>query len=126
MAMSDIEKRLELLAKAQHEYKTKKEMIDDALAQDGELDALQDKVKEARRIFQAAREALMNEPEQRKLAEHLKELAGEIKDIKKLLGDELIAYFMSSKSLEYTDSQGKLHRISVSAKLVADRDAEDR
>lgn len=118
MAQADIEKRLQLLEKAEAEYKTKKEMLDDALLQDQELSNLDEKAKDARRRYQAAKEALQNEPENRKLLETLKELAGEIKDTKRLLADELIAYFMAKQSLEYVDSQGKARRIAVSAKFV--------
>ncbi|CAN5147122.1 hypothetical protein BH11PAT4_BH11PAT4_7080 [soil metagenome] len=118
MAQADIEKRLSLLEKAEQEYKTKKEMLDDSMRGDGELENLEEKVKDAKKRFLAAKEALMNEPEQRKLSEQLKELAGEIKDTKKLLADELIAYFMANNTLEYIDSMGGKRRIAVSAKFV--------
>ncbi len=118
MAQADIEKRLSLLAKAEQEYKTKKEMLDDSIRGDGELETLEEKVKDAKKRFLAAKEALMNEPEQRKLSEQLKELAGEIKETKKLLADELIAYFMKNNTLEYVDGNGEKRRIAVSAKFV--------
>lgn len=122
MAQADIEKRLSLLEKAEHEYKTKKEMLDDSLRHDGELENLEEKVKDAKKRFLAAKEALMNEPEQRKLSEQLKELAGEIKETKKLLADELVAYFMKNNTLEYVDGKGDRRRIAVSAKFVRSKE----
>lgn len=122
MAQADIEKRLSLLEKSEQEYKTKKEMLDDSMRNDGELENLEEKVKDAKKRFLAAKEALMNEPEQRKLAEQLKELAGEIKETKKLLADELIAYFMKNNSLEYVDGKGDKRRIAVSAKFVRSKE----
>lgn len=124
MAQADIEKRIALLETAQNEYRTKKEMLDDSLAQDPELIELDDKAKDARRRYQAAKEALMNEPAQRKLADELKDIAQEIKDTKKLLGDELVAYFMKNNTLEYTDSKGQKRRIAVSAKFVAAKESD--
>jgi hypothetical protein len=125
MAQADIEKRLKLLEEAEHEYKTKKEMLDDGLKQDGELAELEEKVKDAKRIFQGAKEALLNEPAQRKLVEQMKELAQDIKDTKKLLADELIAYFMQHQSLEYVDASGAKRRIAMSAKFVRGKDKEE-
>jgi len=122
MAQADIEKRIKLLEEAEQQYKTKKEMLDDGLKQDGELGELEEKAKDAKRRFQAAKEALLNEPEQRKMVEQLKELAGDIKETKKLLADELVAYFMQHQSLEYIDSVGTKRRIAVSAKFVRSKD----
>lgn len=122
MAQADIEKRLSLLEKAEQEYKTKKEMLDDSLRHDGELESLEEKVKDAKKRFLAAKEALMNEPEQRKLSEQLKELAGEIKETRKLLADELVAYFMKNNTLEYVDGKGDKRRIAVSAKFVRSKE----
>mgnify|MGYP001336703925 CR=1 FL=1 len=119
MAQADIEKRLSLLEKAEQEYKTKKEMLDDGIKGDGELDELEEKSKDAKKRFNLAKEALMNEPGNRKLVEDMKELAADIKETKKLLADELLAYFMKNNTLEYTDSKGDKRRISISAKFVA-------
>lgn len=124
MAQADIEKRLELLEKSEAEYKARKEMLDDALKQDPELTELEEKAKDAKKRHNAAKEALMNEPENRKQLEQMKELAQEIKDTKKLLGDELLAYFMKNNELEYVDSAGNKRRISVSAKFVRGKEEE--
>ena len=124
MAQADIEKRIKLLEEAEQEYKTKKEMLDDGLRQDGELEELEEKVKNAKRIFQSAKEALLNEPAQRRLVEQMKELSQDIKDTKKLLADELLAYFMQNQSLEYIDSAGAKRRIAVSAKFVRAKEEE--
>jgi hypothetical protein len=49
MSNAQIEKRLEMLEKAEQEYKTQKEMLNDALANDSELVELDEKLKEAKR-----------------------------------------------------------------------------
>ena len=122
MATADIEKRLSLLEKSEQDYKTKKEMLDDLLRNDGELVNLEEKAKEAKKRHSAAKEAVLNEPEPRKLLETMKELAQEIKDTKKLLADELLAYFIKNNTLEYTDSAGNKRRIAVSAKFARGKD----
>jgi hypothetical protein len=121
---SSIEKRLEMLEQSEQEYKTQKEMLNDALANDGELGTLEEKMKDAKRRHAAQKEALLNEPENAKIQEQMKDLAQEIKDTKKLLGDELLTYFMQNNSLEYTDGKGKKRRISVSAKFGRDKEEE--
>lgn len=118
MAQADIEKRLAMLEKAEKEYKVKKEMLTDSLNNDAELEELEEKAKDAKKRSLAAKEALMNEPENRKLVEELKDVAIEIRDTKKLLADELVAYFMNNQSLEYTDSKGTVRKISLSAKFI--------
>lgn len=122
MSNVQIEKRLELLEKAEQEYKTQREMLADALANDGELVTLDDKLKEARRRYQAQKEAVLNEPENRKVQEKMRDTAMEIKDTKKLLADELVAYFMESKSFDYVDGKGRKRRIAVTAKFTSDKE----
>lgn len=124
MSNAHIEKRLELLEKAEQEYKTQREMIADALANDSELVTLDEKLKEARRRYQAQKEAVLNEPDNRKMQEKIKDIAIEIKDTKKLLADELVAYFMESKSFDYIDGKGRKRHIQVSAKFANGKEEE--
>jgi gamma-glutamylcysteine synthetase len=124
MDSASIQKRLDLLADSQNEYKTKKEMLQDGLRSDEELITLEDKLKEAKQRMTMHKQALMNEPENKKLQEDLKDLSQEIKDTKQLLGDELVAYFMENNTLEYTSPEGKKHRFAVSAKFVKGNEGE--
>lgn len=118
MSSAAIQKRIELLEKAQDEYKTKKDILQDSLRSDEELLTLEDKMKDAKQRYMAQKQALMNEPENRKLTMDMKDLAIEIKDTKKLLGDELLAYFMKEQSLEYVDPSGQKRRFTVSAQFT--------
>ena len=118
MDSAAIQKRLDMLEKSEAEYKTKKEMLQDALRSDEELITLEDKLKDSKQRFTSQKQALMNEPDNRKLLADMKDLSIEIKDTKKLLGDELIAYFMQNQSLEYITPAGEKKRFSVSAKFV--------
>lgn len=120
-----IQKRLDLLQKSEGEYKIKKEMLYDGLKSDEELLVLEDKLKEAKKRYNAQKEAILNEPEYRKLLEDMKDLAIEIKDTKKLLGDELLAYFIAHNTLEYVDPSGEKRRFSVSAKFVKGKGEEE-
>ena len=113
-----------MLETAEAEYKTKKEMLRDGLSADEELIALDDKAKEAKQRYTAQKQALLNEPENRKLQADLKDLAQEIKDTKQLLGDELVAYFMENNTLEYTDPSGQKKRFQVSAHFVRGKGEE--
>lgn len=124
MDSATIQKRLEMLDKAESEYKIKKEMLTDGLRSDEELITLEDKLKDARTRMTAHKQALMNEPDNRKLVSDMKDLAQEIKDTKQLLGDELIAYFMKNNSLEYIDPSGQKRRFSVSARFVKGKGEE--
>ena len=125
MDSATIQKRIDLLEKSEAEYKTKKEMLQDSLRNDEELISLEDKLKDSKQRFTSAQQALMNEPENRKLEMDMKDLATEIKDTKKLLGDELLAYFMKNQTLEYIDPSGQKRRFSVSAKFVKGKDGEE-
>jgi hypothetical protein len=118
MDSTAIQKRLEMLEKVEADYKTKKEMLQDALRSDEELIALEDKVKDAKQRFMSQKQALLNEPEYRKMVADMKDMAIEIKDTKKLLGDELLAYFMKNNTLEYIDPSGAKRRFMVSARFT--------
>ncbi|MBU6389602.1 hypothetical protein KGQ71_03745 [Patescibacteria group bacterium] len=121
MDASVIQKRIELLENAKKEYQIKKQMLADSLATDEELLTLEEESKNAKRKLTAQKQALLNEPENRKLQADLKDLALEMKDLKALLGDELLAYFMESKSLEYTDPSGQKRRFKVSAQFTSEK-----
>jgi len=119
-----IQKRIDMLRKSEDEYRTKREMLADSLANDEELLALEDAAKESRRKAVLQKQALMNEPENKKLVADMKDLAVEIRDTKKLLGDELVAYFMENRSLEYVDPSGSKRRFRVSAAFVKGKEEE--
>lgn len=112
-----IAKRMDMVEQVEAEYKTKKEMLDDAMRADSELVQKEDKLKDIKREVNIQKEIIMAEPANRKLVEDMKDMALEIKDLKKLLGEELIAYFMEHKSLEYTTPMGEKKRIVISAKF---------
>ena len=118
MDSANIQKRLDMLAESESEYKTKKDMLKDSLSSDEELITLEDKVKETKQRMTVHKQALMNEPENRKIQEDLKDLAQEIKDTKQLLGDELVAYFMENNTLEFIGADGKTRHFQVSARFV--------
>jgi hypothetical protein len=122
MDSAAIQKRLELLENAQNEYKIKKDMLQDSLRNDEELVALEDEAKEAKRKATAQKQALLNEPESRKVIADMKELAQDIKDTKALLGDELVAYFMANNTMEYIDPSGNKKRFRVSAQFLRGRE----
>jgi len=124
MDSTAIQKRLELLEQAESEYRIKKEMLQDGLRSDEELMALEDDAKEVKKKATAHKQALMNEPENRKLQADMKDLAQDIKDTKQLLGDELVAYFMENKTLEYIDPSGEKKRFQVSARFVRGKSEE--
>jgi predicted RNase H-like nuclease (RuvC/YqgF family) len=121
MDTATIQKRLEMLEKSETEYRTKKEMLQDTLKADEELTTLEDKLHDAKIRYQAQKQALLNEPNLRKMQADMKDLALEIKETKQLLGDELIAYFMKNNSLEYIDPSGQKRRFLVSAKFVGNK-----
>lgn len=112
-----VRKRAAMLHKAQEEARTKKEMLSDYLLSDEEYLALQEKAKDARERLSAHKMALMNEPENVRLRADLKDLQVEIKDTKKLLGDELLAYFIENKSLEIETERGEKVRYQISARI---------
>lgn len=124
MDSAAIQKRLEMLDQSEIEYRTKKEMLVDSLKSDEELVALEDKMKDARTRYTAHKQALLNEPENRKLQADMKDLAQEIKDTKAMLGDELLAYFIKNNTLEYVDPSGQKRRFTVSAKFVKGKGEE--
>lgn len=124
MDSAAIQKRLDTLEKAEAEYRQKKEILTDSLKSDEELVSLEDKSKDARTRLISHKQALLNEPENRKLQMDMKDLAQEIKDTKQLLGDELLAFFMKNNTLEYVDAAGLKRRFKVSAQFIRGKGEE--
>ena len=124
MDSAAIQKRIDMLSTSEGEFKTKKEMLQDSLRSDEELITLEDKMKDAKTRYSAHKQALLNEPNNRKLMADMKDLAQEIKDTKQLLGDELLSYFMKNNTLEYVDVNGLKRRFTVSAKFVKGKGEE--
>ena len=112
-------KRLEMLQEEQQQLRTKNGILHDALLNDEELIALEDKLKAAKRAYSLQKQTILNEPEYRKVIDDLKDVKLEIKDLKALLTSELLGYFKENDSLELADDAGEIYRISFKGKVNA-------
>lgn len=112
-----IERRLHSLYSEETSLKTRKNMLKERLLNDEELVALNDKVETAKKSLSLQREMILNEPDNRKLKEDLKDVRQSIKDLKELLSGELLGYYTENNTLEFIDTKGGIHRILVNAKL---------
>lgn len=112
-----ITNRLKKLAVEHKEAKTRKEMLDEYLNNDEEYIGLKDTAKEASRRLSAHKQALFNEPENRKIIQELKDVQKEIKDLKALLSGDLLAVFVDKNTLEFEDAEGNLRKIKIRAEV---------
>lgn len=110
--------RLKKLKGEREELKARKQQVLDDLEADGEYIDLKEKAKEAAKRLSAHKQALLNEPQNRKLVEDIKDANKEIKDLQALLSGELLAFNRTANSFQMETTDGQLHNIQIKAKLV--------
>ena len=110
-----INRRIEKLEAEQTELKLKKEILDDVLANDTQLTNIKEDLVALNRSYKLEKEIILNEPENRKLLDDIKDIKTEIKDLKALLTGELLSYYHETGSLEIDDGED-LIRISFTGR----------
>lgn len=112
--------------KGRSELKKYREMLESALLNDETYRLHSEKVKEAVKIKSATKSQIMQIPENKVLAEKVKELAGGVKDAQNELSDYLREFLRISGSNEIEGEDGEIHEIVSTAKLVKRSRGEGR
>ena len=98
MIQANVTKRLQSLESDQKEAKIQKEMLDDLLADDTDLQAAKEKLEAAQKNFKMTKEMVLNEPAAAKIVEKMKDIAEDIKLTKQMLSGELLSYYVETGS----------------------------
>lgn len=99
------------------EMKVSKQMMLDSIESDEEYVRLKAIAKDASKTANLHKAALLNEPENVKVNQNLRELVSEIKETRAIISDNLIGYFTEEQRLEFEDGSGQLFRFKMNAKL---------
>ena len=100
------------------ELKKMREMLSSALTNDETYRLHEEKAKEANKLKAATRAQIMKQPANASLADKVKHLAAELKDMDGALSDYLREYERMSGSNEIEGDDGEVREIVYVAKLV--------
>ncbi len=100
------------------EAKKHKEMLDDIFENDETYRAHSEAAKEAAKIKSATRAEIMKQPQVFELAEKVKSLRSEVKELKAALSDYLQEFRRMSGANEIEGEDGEVREIVYNAKLV--------
>ena len=112
-----IEQRLQVITNQEEELKVKREMINDRLANDPEIEQLESQIKDLRKQLKSRKEYLMESDGLLELVEESNALKEDKRSLGIALSAELLQYHTTAKTLEFKDHSGKLYRINFKGSL---------
>ena len=122
MNLMDVERAIKTyhagLGMKKEEAKKLTDMINDTLENDQVYYEQGEKVKEAKAVQQKTREQLMSVSSIIQALEEMKDLRAEMKDLQKMLSENLMKFYQTSKLTSITMEDGETYAIEASAKLV--------
>lgn len=116
-----IRENLAKIANLQKEVNQTKEMVDSVLLNDEVYRQHDEAAKTAAKVKANTKSEILKHPENTKLAQKMKDLTTEIKEIKESMNSYLQEYQRLSGSAEIEDNEGQVMQIIYVAKLVRRR-----
>ena len=113
-----IRSHLASIDKMQVESKKHKEMLDSVFDNDETYKKHSDAAKEANKIKSATKAQIMKQPAVAELAEKVKHMRTDVKELKDALSDYLQQYQQMSGLTQIEDDQGEMREIVYDARLV--------
>lgn len=113
-----IKRHISSIEKLQIESKKHKEMFDDAFENSVVYHENAEKAKEAQKQKSATRQEILKQPQMMQLADRIKTMREEMKDLKFALSDYLVEFQRLSGLKEIQDEQGEFREIINSAKAI--------
>lgn len=113
-----IKENLSKVGKLQEEANQSKEMIDSVLSNDEVYKQHEEAAKQAQKVKTATKSEILKRPDVKHIAEKLKNIKLEIKEIKESMSSYLTEYQRLSGSNQIEDQTGNVMEIVYVAKLV--------
>lgn len=113
-----IKRHISSIEKIQIESKKHKEMFDDSFENSVVYHEHAEKVKEAQKQKTATKQEILKQPQMIQLADRIKTMREELKDLKLALSDYLVEFQRLSGLKEIQDEQGEFREIINSAKAI--------
>jgi uncharacterized DUF497 family protein len=111
-----LRKSLSELESKRERLKTVNEMIDQECESDPEMRDLKQKYEEAKTRYKLGKEAFLNEPDRRSMAEDKMELTRDIKELTAILSKSMVLYSVQEKKDDFSDDDGEKRYIVMGAK----------
>lgn len=113
-----IKRHISSIEKLQVESKKHKEMFDDAFENSPVYRENSEKAKEAQKLKSTTRQEILKQPQMIQLADKIRTMREEMKDLKLALSDYLVEFQRLSGLKEIQDEQGEFREIINSAKAI--------
>ncbi len=119
LSLEDLIKRhISSIEKLQVESKKHREMFDDAFENSPIYRENSEKAKEAQKVKATTRQEILKQPQMIQLADRIKTMREELRDLKLALSDYLVEFQRLSGLREIQDEQGEFREIINSAKAI--------
>jgi predicted nuclease with TOPRIM domain len=106
------------LDKLQKNLKEQSAMLKDLFENDSEYKEADEKVKEATKSKKKVKDKLKENQSVALLESKVQDLKSEVKEVRQALSDYLYKYFRESGMTQITDSDGEIHELVASVRLV--------
>lgn len=106
------------LDKLQKNLKEQSSMLKDLFENDSEYKEADEKVKEATKSKKKVKDKLKENQSVALLESKVQDLKSEVKDVRQALSDYLYQYFRESGMTQITGSDGEIHELVASVRLV--------
>jgi hypothetical protein len=113
-----IKRHISSIEKLQVESKKHREMFDDAFENSPVYRENAEKAKEAQKLKATTRQEILKQPQMIQLADRIKTMREELRDLKLALSDYLVEFQRLSGLREIQDEQGEFREIINSAKAI--------
>lgn len=108
--------------KLKKDLKEQSAMLKDSYENDPEYMSAVDKAKEINKMKAEIKEKLLQDPSVAALDAKVSDLKSEVKDVRQALSDYLQQYYRESGLTEITGSDGEVHELIATVRLVKKRD----
>jgi uncharacterized coiled-coil DUF342 family protein len=105
------------VSETRQQVKTIKEHADQILEQNDEYRTLKDELKELTTKRGEMKKVLQADNDYQKIASELDELKFKLKDLGEILSHHLLEYYNETQNTQFTDPNGEVHQVMISAKL---------
>ncbi|HSX48199.1 MAG TPA: hypothetical protein VLF41_01700 [Candidatus Nanoarchaeia archaeon] len=105
------------ISETRGKVKAMRDDSNDVLEQNDEYRTLRDELKEATEKRRKAKQIMADDKDYQALASELEELKFKLKDLQEILSHHLVTYYNQTQNNEFTDPNGDVHQITLSAKI---------
>lgn len=120
MSVETIKKRIGIIHDLQNELKNLKETSTELMRDLLDVQEVENRYLSAKEEYDAKMQVVKEKPQVANALSEMKEIKEQIKENKEFVSQELVDYYKETGSMEITDTDGTVYRVTFAAKLKAE------